>query len=62
MDEPKYLIMNPLHCEFKIVKKPRIIIKYTIEKNDYEMKLSELQKKIIVVHLKRFNILCLRPL
>ena len=47
MDEPKYLIMNPLHSEFKIVKKPRIIIKYTIEKNDYEMKLSELRKKII---------------
>ena len=47
MDETKYLIMNPLHSDFKIVKKPRIIIKYTIENNDYEMKLSELRKKII---------------
>jgi len=47
MDEPKYLIMNPLHSEFKIVKKPRIIIKYTIEKNDYEMELPKLRKKII---------------
>ena len=56
MDEPKYLIMNPLHCEFKIVKKPRIIIKYTIEKNDYEMKLSELQKKIIF--LKHIREIC----
>ena len=56
MDEPKYLIMNPLHCEFKIVKKPRIKIKYTIEKNDYEMKLSELQKKIIF--LKHIREIC----
>jgi hypothetical protein len=46
MDEPKYLIMNPLHSEFKIVKKPKIIIKYTIEKNDYEMELPKLRKKL----------------